>query len=122
MALFMKINICIIGCGGTGGNLIARRCDGVCISFCNNYLAAYVLVCRINVKGCSPERNFFKPVVAYFPCSMVVCYAADICFAFIAGVIMCRDNVQLIPGGITYFHAFNPLALPAFSALKGCTP
>ena len=24
MAFFMKVNICIIGCGGTGGNLIAR--------------------------------------------------------------------------------------------------
>jgi Dinucleotide-utilizing enzymes involved in molybdopterin and thiamine biosynthesis family 2 len=35
------------------------------------------------------------------------CYAADICFAFIAGVIMCRDNAPLISGGITYFHAFK---------------
>ena len=35
------------------------------------------------------------------------CYAADICFAFIAGIIMCGENARLIPGGITYFHAFK---------------
>lgn len=35
------------------------------------------------------------------------CYAADICFAFIAGIIMCQENARLILGGITYFHAFK---------------
>lgn len=35
------------------------------------------------------------------------CYAADICFAFIAGIIMCRENAHQVPGGITYFHAFK---------------
>ena len=35
------------------------------------------------------------------------CYAADICFAFIVGIIMCEDKAHLLQGGITYFHAFK---------------
>ena len=180
----MKVNICIIGCGGTGGNLIARLArflsgdtgnlvinvaiaDGDTVEYKNmdrqpfdgedlgenkavilaeniesclhvkldsypHYILTTADLDRIfeslnregdYISGSSSDinilvscvdnhaarkicHNWFEKV-SFLGTTFFIDPANDICFAFIAGIIMCRENAHQVPGGITYFHAFK---------------
>lgn len=64
----------------------------------------------VNEMGCE-EQNRVQP--QHFATN---CYAADICFSYIVNIIMCGSEAYALPGGITYFHAFN-----MFQRFYACT-